>query len=391
MKSSFFKLALYTDEFLTPSMTFIYRQLTSLPDGWKAFVITRRSSNELLFPYENVYICKRGIKERAINIIYRTIGYRFRTLGSNSSKFHASVFADEKPDLIHAHFGPSALEILPVAKRLNIPMVTTFHGMDASKLLQSDSYTKQLKQLFSYSYILTVSEIMRKELIEFGSPIDKTKCAYIGVPVTKFKPQPRRFLVDKFRNEEEISFLQVSNFVEKKGHRYTLMAFSKLIKSYPNAILTLAGNGPLKQMMENFTIELGIQNAVHFIGHKNTNEVVDLMKKADCFVHHSVIAGNGDKEGIPTVLMEAMASGLPVISTIHAGIPELVQHNVNGFLVGEGDVDAYVVAMQGVLNDDGSIGKSARLTIEKTFNMEKQTQSLVDLYGVIVNEKRNNN
>jgi len=391
MKSSFFKLALYTEEFLTPSMTFIYRQLTSLPDGWKVFVITRRSSNELLFPFANVYICKRSLKERAINIVYRLIGYRFRTLGRQSSKFHASVFANEMPDLIHAHFGPSALEMLPVAKQLNIPMITTFHGMDASKLLRSDSYRKQLKSLFSYSYILTVSEIMKKELIEFGSPIDRTKCAYIGVPVTKFKPQSRRFLVDKCRNKEEIRFLQVSNFVEKKGHKYTLLAFSKLVKNYPHVTLTLAGNGPLKQMMEHFTTELGIQNSVYFIGHKNTNEVVDLMKKADCFVHHSVTASNGDKEGIPTVLMEAMASGLPVISTIHAGIPELVQHNVNGFLVDEGDVDAYVVAMERALKDDGSIGQSARLTIEKTFNMEKQIQSLADLYGAVVNEKRNNN
>lgn len=381
------KLALYTEDFLTPSMTFIYRQLTSLPDDWDTFVMSRTRINDVLFPYKDVYCCSRKLDERILNKIYKTIGIRYLSLNRQSSNYFLSALKKENPSLIHAHFGPSALEILPIAKRLAIPMVTTFHGFDASKLLIDKNYTNQLKDLFSYSYVLTVSESMKNQLIAFGAPRNRTKCAYIGVPVEKFKQQNRTPLLKKFRANEEIIFLQVSNFVEKKGHQYTLAAFSELLDFYSDAKLLFAGDGPLREQMEALATELNIRHAIEFLGHKNTNDVIELMKNADCFVHHSITSSNGDKEGIPTVLMEAMASGLPVISTIHAGIPELVQTQVNGYLVEEKDIRAYVSSLRTVLEDDGIIGINARETIEEKFNMDKQIKLLIATYNEIINEK----
>lgn len=384
------KLALYTEEFLTPSMTFIHRQLTSLPGDWSTFVLARTHKNEQLFPYQNVYISPRSIGDKLVNKVYRAIGYRFKSLGGESRKYFSSILEKEKPSLIHAHFGPSALEILPTARKLSIPMITTFHGFDASTLLLQKCYLEQLKELFSYSFVLTVSETMKNELIPFGASRERTRCAYIGVPVEKFTQVSRVPLVEKFHTNTPVQFLQVSNFVEKKGHQYTLEAFSGLLKYYPYAKLLLAGDGPLRQRMECYVVELGIQHAVEFLGHRDTNQVIELMALCDCFVHHSVTSSEGDKEGIPTVLMEAMASGLPVISTIHAGIPELIESEVDGYLVNEKDVVAYTSILRKVLEDDGTVGNNARMKVEAHFNMDKQIQLLAETYIEIINEKRIN-
>ncbi|HKI53776.1 MAG TPA: glycosyltransferase [Anaerolineales bacterium] len=381
-----FKLALYTEVFLAPSMTFIFRQLTSLPENWDAFVMTRTRANELLFPFPRIFSCGRGIKEKAINKIHRAVGGRFISLSGSCEKHFISVLEDEKPDLIHAHFGTSALEILPVAKRFGIPMISTFHGFDASFLLSNIQYTKQLKDLFAYSHIITVSKTMRDQLIRYGADPSRIQCVYIGVPVEKFKKSERTPIIEKVLAKNAIKFLQVSNFVEKKGHQYTLIAFSKLLGFYPHAKLLFAGDGPLKEKMEALATELGIRDAVEFLGHKGTEDVVELMKDADCFVHHSVTAVNGDKEGIPTVLMEAMASGLPVISTIHAGIPELIKTKANGYLVGEKDVESYVSCLFSVLKDDGTVGKNAQITVNELFNMNKQIRLLTATYNKLVNE-----
>lgn len=391
MHKSSKKLAIYTDKFLTPSMTFIYRQISLLPNDWQTFVMTRSWENHELFPYKNVYSYNHTFKERLINKVYRIIGYRYTSLGKKSTNYFISIIKKEKPILIHAHFGTSALEILPIAKQLNIPMITTFHGFDASSLLNNKCYLNQLKELFSYSDILTVSNIMRKQIISLGSGINNTKCIYIGIPIEKFKYIDRIPIAIKHKNGEKITFLQISNFVEKKGHQYTLLAFSELLKTRSNATLILVGNGPLRERMINFASELKIQQSVKFIKHTNTDNVINLMNNADCFLHHSVTASNGDKEGIPTVLMEAMSTGLPVISTNHAGIPELIQPNINGYLVEERDIKNYVIALESIYEDNGSIGRNARLTIEKDFNMDVQIQSLINKYAEILNEKRINN
>jgi colanic acid/amylovoran biosynthesis glycosyltransferase len=391
MKEKNSKIALYVEEFLTPSMTFIYRQLTTLPEHWNAFVITRIHKNEQLFPFDNVFVSPKKIGEKVINMLLRAAGCRYNLLSRTSTKYLSSILKKERPNLIHAHFGPSAFEILPIARKLSIPMVTTFHGYDASKLLSQKSYLKQLKEIFSYSYVLSVSEVMREELINLGADYKKTRCAYIGVPVERFKFISRVSLSKKMKSNATITFLQVSNFVEKKGHKYTLESFCGLLVFYPNAKLILAGDGPLKKSMDCYARELGIKHAVEFVGHKNAEQVNKLMAECDCFVHHSVTSSEGDKEGIPTVLMEAMATGLPVISTIHAGIPELIEHGKTGYLVSEKDTLTYTFMMKKILEDDGLIGHNARINIETNFNLQNQIQKLSNIYEQIVNEKSSDN
>ncbi len=134
--------------------------------------------------------------------------------------------------------------------------------------------------------------------------------------------------------------------------------------------------------------ELGIINKVEFLGDINSSEVSDIMHRADIFVHHSVISNLGDKEGIPTVIMEAMATGLPVISTIHSGIPELIQDGINGLLVEERNIQMYVKKLIEAVSTKKKYSVMARKTVEQNFNNKKENKKLINIYYSLLNEKQ---
>jgi glycosyltransferase involved in cell wall biosynthesis len=225
---------------------------------------------------------------------------------------------------------------------------------------------------------------MAARLEPFGLDRSKLDVHYIGVPVDNFNYIERTPVAVKMAAGEPVEFLQVSNFVEKKGHRYTIEAFARYAGNHPGARLTLAGDGPLKSRIEARCGELGIADRVRFAGRVTSVEVASLMRDADVFVHHSVTGADGDMEGLPTVLMEAMSTGLPVVSTNHSGIPELIDDGVDGYLVDEGDVDAYAGVLAGLVNADAEMGRRARQKIEDKFNMATQNHRLGDIYQKVI-------
>jgi glycosyltransferase involved in cell wall biosynthesis len=227
---------------------------------------------------------------------------------------------------------------------------------------------------------------MRKQLLDLGADPEKTNAHYIGVPLEKFTFQQRETLSNKIKNNESITFLQVSNFVEKKGHRYTIEAFSNIIQDYPNCKLVLAGDGLLRPKIEKLVKVKKIQDKVIFLGRVTTNEVIPLMHDADIFLHHSVTASDGSQEGIPTVLMEAMGTGLPVFSTYHTGIPELIEDEKTGYLSPEKDVRHYTQKILKFLTGRYHPGRNASNAVHKRFNIAIQNQRLKQIYKEIANE-----
>jgi len=204
----------------------------------------------------------------------------------------------------------------------------------------------------------------------------------------------KRFVEYKKRRtkgkNEKLRFLQVSNFVEKKGHKFTLKAFYEAKKLYPNTELLLVGDGPLRVEAENLANNLGLDSDVIFLGEKPQNEVPSLMYDSDIFVHHSVTGRDDDQEGIPTVIMEAMATGMPVISTYHSGIPELVINGKTGFLVQERDVDAFWKKMIELCKNGAlrkRFGVEGRRRIEEKFNIDIQNMKLEEIYEHVLAEK----
>lgn len=136
--------------------------------------------------------------------------------------------------------------------------------------------------------------------------------------------------------------------------------------------------------MEELCKELKVENKVQFIGKVVKEEVVQLMQEADVFLHHSVTSGNGDQEGIPTVIMEAMASGVTVVSTYHAGIPELIKDGYSGYLAQEKDIHGYVKKLKEVVESNNQIRENALNHIDKNYNMNIQNEKLIRIYDEIL-------
>ena len=385
-------IAYHLQHYLSPSMTFIYRQLKIVEKQFPTIVTcSDRLENLNKFPFPAVYFKNRNFLRLKKSKYYRKLFGDLNLLACNpklslqQKNFLKKIYNEKGIRLIHSHFGPSGLEILPLTKQLRIPLVVTFHGYDASILLNNELYIKNLKKLFSYAHIVTVSYQMKKELKNIVTNNDNFSVIRCGIPVDLFSFVKREDLSRKFYRNESITFLQISNFVEVKGHKFTVEAFRKFLDFYKNAKLVLAGDGNTKESINNLCAALGIQDKVFFPGLVNEKEVKKLLEEADVFLHHSVGLQNGVKEGLPTVIMEAMATGLPVISSYHSAIPELIEDGINGFLVEERNIDQYYKAMLNLKNTPATMGISARKQIIENFNLEHESKKLMNLYYSLVN------
>jgi len=384
-------IAIYLQHYLAPSMTFIYRQLKCAEKKYDPLVIcSDRDENRDKFPFDKFFFKRRNFihirKSRYYNKIFGShslLSINPR-ISSAQSKYFLEVINNHKVKMIHAHFGPSGLEIVNLAKMCRIPLLVTFHGYDASFLLTKKKYINNLQKLFNYASVISVSNIMKEELIKCGARNEKSYVIKCGIPVDFFEYNHRIPVRSKIILKEEIKFLQVSSFVEKKGHKYTILAFQKFLEHYPNAKLILAGEGILRPSIQNLCQNLGLNKHVQFVGLVDEKRVKELFREADVFLHHSVTSEVGDKEGIPTVIMEAMATGLPAISTYHSGIPELITNNINGFLVKERDVDSYTNALLKLENCPEDIGENARKKVVEDFNLEIETEKLFGIYNGLI-------
>jgi len=379
-------VAVYVRHYISSSETFIYRQLNGVRSGCHPIVLTANPSNLDLFPTQPLYVRRKGLVEKVCTRLVNMATGRSSWPSGGQRKFWARVLEDQRVALIHAHFAHFALDMLPLARAAGIPMVVTFHGVDASLLLENESYAKALPGLVDYAHTITISQNMADRLAARGITPRRLSVHYIGVPTGDFRYVERSPIREKLALKEPICFLAVSNFIEVKGHRYTVRAFAEYAKRQPNAELVLTGDGPLRGEIEAFASEVGIRDKVRFTGRVKADQVITMMGEADAFLQHSVSLPDGRQEGLPTVLMEAMSTGLPVIASRHSGIPELITDGVDGLLVEERDIEGYAAALGGLPDLDPAIGKRARQKIEEKFNMSVQNEKLLEIYRSTIDD-----
>jgi len=383
--------AIFVRNYLPISATFIYRQMKGVSPDFEPSVICKKTDNLDVFPHERIFQIPNHrrygdtLLEKISGKLKRVITGYHNYPGRASYMYWAGKLKAKGCRVIHAHFGIEGIIMVPLVKMLKIPLIVTLHGFDMSRLIKKRGYKKKLRDMFNEaSLIIAVSDKFKKDAISLGCPPDKIVRHYIGVPIEEFT-----FDEEKKKKEGTLNFLQVSNFVEKKGHIYTIRAFANMLKEGVQANLTLIGDGHTRKECENLVNEMGLSGNVIFPGKKPVNEIPGYMKKADVFVHHSVTSSDGDTEGIPTVIMEAMASGLPVITTRHSGIPELVVDGKSGFMVEEKDVDSYTEKMIEIAGNREmriSMGRFNRDRIVRDFNMEIQNGELKRLYYEVLEE-----
>lgn len=361
-------------------MTFVYRQLLGVSEAFDPIVLAHAAANLDRFPFPRVLCHPLRPWHRVWRATAAPLLGRPAWAPASMLRAFAGWVREYDVRLLHAHFGNSALEILPVAREAGIPLLVTFHGMDASQYLRRPAYVRGVRELFEHAHVICVSRRIAERMIGLGARPDRVEVHHIGTDVADFAYVERTPLREKVAARERVELLQVANFVEKKGHEHTLRAFRGLVAARPACRLTFAGDGPLRRRMEQLAGTLGLRERVRFLGPVPVPQVMELMREADVFVHHSVTSASGDEEGIPTVLMEAMSTGLVVVSTNHAGIPELVTHGETGLLVDERDGTAYLRALERALDDDGTLGRQAAQSVREGFDVARQNAALVEIY-----------
>ncbi|TDP73485.1 glycosyltransferase [Bradymonas sediminis] len=282
-------------------------------------------------------------------------------------------------DAVISHFGHVAREtqMLRDLGALEGPLVTVFHAWDVTVYLR-DKGTDIYQDLFERGeLLLPISEHWQNRLIELGSPAERTKVHHMGIDCAKFEFSPRTPDADGI-----VRLISVARFVEKKGLYYAIRALARVVEQHPNIEYHLVGDGPLRPQIEALVEELGLSENVRFLGWRTHAEVAELLDQTHILWLPSVTALSGDTEGIPMVLMEAMARGLPVLSTYHSGIPELVEDGVSGALVPERDISGMAEKLTEMLENPQSwpeMGRAGRARVEAEFNIDRLNDRLETL------------
>jgi len=295
-----------------------------------------------------------------------------------------------RPCLLHAHFGPDGVIAIPLAQALQVPLVVTFHGMDASitrknanAFIHKKYVAKKAELSKAATMVIAVSQFIKDKLLRQGFPEEKIRVIHCGIDAKKIYPRKQ----DNDRTSKVILF--VGRLVPKKGVIYLLQAFQAISVTYPNAKLILIGDGPERERLERWAFGNLNSGTYNFMGSKNHEEVVQWLSKADLLVAPSVTDESGDTEGLPNTILEGMAAGLPIVSTYHAGIPEAVIDGETGFLCHERNVDELAARIIEILsNSDLSrrMGEAGRRRVEQAFNLEKQNAKLEALYDEVIAE-----
>lgn len=182
--------------------------------------------------------------------------------------------------------------------------------------------------------------------------------------------------------------ITVGRLVEKKGIEYAIASVAKVAKKYPNILYRIVGDGALRASLEAQILELGISDCVQLLGWMTQEQVRQLYTDSHIFILSSVTAANGDREGQGLVLQEAQAMGLPVLSTLHNGIPEGVLDRKSGFLVPERDADALAEKLSYLIENPEvwpAMGKAGREYVEERYNIKHLNEQLIELYQNLIN------
>lgn len=289
---------------------------------------------------------------------------------------YLKVFQEHNVVAVLAEYGGCGVWCAEACRQAGVPLIVHFHGHDASdrEILKmfEDTYAGMFEQAKA---VIAVSHAMERQLVSLGSPREKIYYNPCGVDTEEFGGADPA-------NAPPV-FISVGSFREKKAPQLTIASFSRVHQIFPRARLRMIGDGVLLNECKNLARELGILDSITFLGVQNHSVVEEEMRQARCFVQHSVVAASGDSEGTPVAVLEAGATGLPVVSTRHAGIPDVVVEGQTGFLVEEHDVEGMAERMLRLAQDPvlaGTMGRNARIHIAANFSMEK---SLGRLWAII--------
>ncbi|WP_446742689.1 glycosyltransferase [Silvibacterium acidisoli] len=361
---------IYRDELLPTSETFIQTQAAGLQRYRARYVGVVRSSPSL----PNLEDAVLAIPPAHPSFKTLRIGFYYKT--GFAPRFYREIAASG-PSLIHAHFAASGQNALRLARRLGVPLIVTLHGYDVTVARDYRAFLGQLWK--DASAFICVSDAIRQKALEVGFPEDKLRVLYNGISLV---PSPPTY-------KEPGMILFVGRLVEKKGCSYLLRAMRAVAEKCPEARLILIGDGPLLAELKKEANELRVP--CDFLGSQPKHIVRRYQERASIACVPSVTASNGDSEGLPTVVLEAMRVGAMVVATNHSGIPEAVVDRSTGLLVPEKSSDALAEALiEAIQNEDlrKHCVRQSLVSLEARFDAVKQAALLEQIYDEVIHAHR---
>jgi colanic acid/amylovoran biosynthesis glycosyltransferase len=402
------KIAFLVSEFPSVSQTFVLNQIVGLIDlGHDVHIFADKSGNTATTHgnYEKYDLSKhthyyriptnwlaRIVKAMAFilqhaprnyDVIFRSLnGFRYGKQAWDLRLLFRSIplLERERPfDIIHCQFatlGRRVVSLLPARTR-NHKIVTSIRGADVTAVLKK--HPGIYHELFREGHLfLPVCEFLKERLIQEGCAEKKIVVHYSGIDCSKFEYLQRR------RESGELTkVLTVARLMEKKGVAFAIEAVAALLAKGEQIEYRVVGDGPLRGDLEQMIERMGIERQVKLLGWKTHEDVKRLLEESHVLVAPSLTSDGGDQEGIPNVIKEAMATGLPVISTFHSGIPELVTDGVMGLLVPERDADSLAGSLEYLIRHPeicSEMGLAGRRQVEQKFDIRRLNKELEELY-----------
>ena len=378
MSSDLPVVASYCTTFLKREMAHIYRQVSGLQTV-RTFVMAKTRENADRYPFADVELVGKPRKNVLRHFWLKHVRGEQPVVYRGEFGVLDRILRRRGAEMMHIYFGHTGVHLLPFIKVWDKPCVVSFHGADIAVRDHQPGYGDKLRELLeTVPLVLARSESLRRCLIDLGCPPERVALNPTGIPLDQF-PAVRRVPPEDGRWQ----LVQACRLIPKKGLFNTLTAFAEFGRIYPKATLVLAGDGPLRSELEAWVTAHGLERRVRFRGFLSPEKLYALYVSSHLFVHPSERLADGNQEGVPNSLLEAMATGLPVVATVHGGIPEAVTDGEDGLLVPERDPTALCAALCKLAGSTqlwSDLGRRAASTVAARFEGGTQIARLEGAY-----------
>ncbi len=366
-------------------MLHLYRQVSSLRRV-QTFVMTKRVEHPRRFPFDDIEKIPRPHTNLFRHGWMKFVERRPALIYRGEYKALVSILNRRGADLMHIYFGHTGVHLLPFIRAWDRPAVVSFHGADVAIKQEIENYPRKLQVLFdSVPVVLARSESLARRLVKFGCAPEKIRINRTGIPLDEFS-----FVRRELPRDGAMRVLQACRLIDKKGVASAIEAFSIFAKRFPKAEFTIAGKGPLQPELQILAQRLGVASRVHFCGFLGQPDLRDLYGRSHLFIHPSEMTPDKNQEGVPNSILEAMATGLPVIATRHGGIPEAVTDQVSGFLSDERDSKNMARSMIALANSPdlyARCSRAARSAVAENFDQALTIRALERIYEEVTTER----
>jgi colanic acid/amylovoran biosynthesis glycosyltransferase len=371
-------VASYCATFLKPEMLHIYRQIVGLRRV-RPIVLAQKREYAERFPFEPVYLVGKPATHFLRRFWFRQLLDQPWQISRVELEALTRLLTKSGARLLHIYFGHIAVHLLPLIRSWPHPVIVSFHGADVLVDMHKAAYRRATEEMLALvKKVLVRSESLGRALADLNADTHKIEIHRTGIPLEQFPFLPRGF-----PENGEWRLLQAGRLIEKKGLPTALRAFADFAAQFPKSSLTIAGEGPLLIELQGLARQLQIDRQVSFTGLLSQEKLRDLFYASHIFLHPSETGHDGNQEGVPNSMLEAMASGLPVFATRHGGIPEAIENGVSGVLVPEHDHEALGRALLEATKDREVLSRRARAgsdMVAQKFDQRAQVRRLEDIY-----------